>query len=298
MPPRKRSAPSSGADDEAVPKRRSLRQAASKGRQQPDEPAREEPTPPKKTTVRVEEKKQPKKPKAAPKSRTTTKVDAPKTKKKSQEEDAPKKEAQNSPRAASEDSDVDSIPAINPEAPRHDGQWYWLLKAEPETRIVNGIDVKFSIDDLRDKDEPEGWDGIRNYAARNNMRNMNVGDLAFFYASNCKEPGIMGTMEIVKEFSEDKSARQPGAPYYDPKSTKEKPIWDLVHVEFRKKFAVPIHLKELRELGKPGGPLEAMQLIKQSRLSVTKVSADEWNTLCELADKKASEAGLEHQGPK
>lgn len=142
-----------------MPKRRSLRQAASKGRQQPDEPAREEPTPPKKTTVRVEEKKQPKKPKAAPKSRTTTKVDAPKTKKKSQEEDAPKKEAQNSPRAASEDSDVDSIPAINPEAPRHDGQWYWLLKAEPETRIVNGIDVKFSIDDLRDKDEPEGWDG-------------------------------------------------------------------------------------------------------------------------------------------
>lgn len=71
-----------------------------------------------------------------------------------------------------------------------------------------------------------------------------------------------------------------------------------MHVEFRKKFAVPIHLKELRELGKPGGPLEAMQLIKQSRLSVTKVSADEWNTLCELADKKASEAGLEHQGPK
>ncbi|RSL52730.1 hypothetical protein CEP53_007997 [Fusarium sp. AF-6] len=298
MPPRKRSAPSSGANDETVPKRRSLRQAASKDRQQPDEPVREEPAPPKKKTAKVEEKKQPKKPKAAPKSRTASKSDAPDPKKETQEEDAPKTKAKNGARAASEESDVDSIPATNPEAPRHDGQWYWLMKAEPETRIVNGIDVKFSIDDLRDKDEPEGWDGIRNYAARNNMRNMNVGDLAFFYASNCKEPGIMGVMEIVKEFSEDKSARTPGAPYYDPKSTKEKPIWDLVHVEFRKKFAVPIHLKELRELGKPGGPLEAMQLIKQSRLSVTKVSADEWNMLCELADEKAAEAGLEHEGPK
>jgi predicted RNA-binding protein with PUA-like domain len=142
------------------------------------------------------------------------------------------------------------------------------------------------------------------------MRNMNAGDLAFFYASNCKEPGIVGIMEIVKEFSEDSkspstsphvphlttpgSARRPGAPYYDPKSTKEKPIWDLVHVEFRKKFAVPIGLKELRELGKPGGPLEMMQLLKQSRLSVSKVSGEEWRFLCELADKKAKDAGLKH----
>ncbi|RTE83609.1 hypothetical protein BHE90_001791 [Fusarium euwallaceae] len=171
MPPRKRSAPSSGADDEAVPKRRSLRQAASKGRQQPDEPVREKPALPK-TTVKVEEKKQPKKPKAAPKSRTTAKPKAPTPKKKSLEEDAPKTKAQSSARATSEESDVDSVPATNPEAPRHDGQWYWLMKAEPETRIVNGIDVKFSIDDLRDKDEPEGWDGIRNYAGLSGSRQL------------------------------------------------------------------------------------------------------------------------------
>jgi predicted RNA-binding protein with PUA-like domain len=94
------------------------------------------------------------------------------------------------------------------------------------------------------------------------------------------------------------SARRPGAPYYDPKSTKEKPIWDLVHVEFRKKFAVPIGLKELRELGKAGGPLEMMQLLKQSRLSVSKVSSDEWEFLCKLADEKASDAGLEHEESK
>ena len=68
----------------------------------------------------------------------------------------------------------------------------------------------------------------------------------------------------------------------------------MVHVEFRKKFAVPIGLKELKELGKSGGPLETMQLLKQSRLSVSKVSGDEFTYLCELADKKAKEAGLEH----
>lgn len=142
------------------------------------------------------------------------------------------------------------------------------------------------------------------------MRQMNAGDLAFFHASNCKEPGIVGIMEIVKEYSEDRTsshphshphpltipgtARDKSAPYYDPKSSKEKPIWDLVHVEFRKKFAVPIGLKELKELGKSGGPLETMQLLKQSRLSVSKVSGEEFAYLCELADKKAKEAGLEH----
>lgn len=91
------------------------------------------------------------------------------------------------------------------------------------------------------------------------------------------------------------TARQPGTPYYDPSSTKDKPKWDLVHVEFRKKFAVKIGLKELRELGKPGGPLENMQMLKQSRLSVSKVSGPEFKALCELADKKAKDAGLEHE---
>ncbi|KAK3186460.1 hypothetical protein K4F52_004761 [Lecanicillium sp. MT-2017a] len=197
-------------------------------------------------------------------------------------------------RAGSEDPDVDDIPTVNPEAPRHDGEWYWLLKAEPETRLENGVDVKFSIDDLRAKTKPEGWDGIRAYPARNNMRNMNAGDKAFFYHSNCKEPAIVGVMEIVKEFSEDKSARRPG-PYYDPSSTKEKPKWSLVHVEFRKKFAVPIPLKELRELGQPGGPLQDMQMLKLGRLSVSRVSGSEWKALCEIADQKAEDAGLKHE---
>ncbi|RGP71269.1 thymocyte nuclear 1 [Fusarium longipes] len=289
MPSRKRSAPD--AAEEAAPKRRSLRQAASKNQPEP-EAAPVKKTNPTKKPAKTVAKEQEGEPKPSPKKNVADKKEAAKSKK------PPKKQAsvtQSGSRASSEDPDIDSIPTINPDAPKHDGQWYWLMKAEPESRIENGVDVKFSIDDLKAKTEPEGWDGIRAYAARNNMRNMNAGDLAFFYASNCKEPGIVGIMEIVKEFSEDRSARKPGAPYYDPKSTKEKPIWDLVHVEFRKKFAVPIGLKELKELGKAGGPLEAMQLLKQSRLSVSKVSGDEFRFLCELADKKAKDAGLKHE---
>lgn len=149
------------------------------------------------------------------------------------------------PRATSEDPEIDFIPTVNSEAPRHDGEWYWLMKAEPESRFENGIDVRFSIDDLRAKEKPEGWDGesimcmelyslvshcflppqasehmlvrflwevgaslvILIQTARNHMRNMNAGDKAFFYHSNCKEPAIAGIMEIVKEFSEDSKPR-------------------------------------------------------------------------------------------
>ncbi|KAK4157787.1 hypothetical protein C8A00DRAFT_39928 [Chaetomidium leptoderma] len=164
---------------------------------------------------------------------------------------------------------------------------YWLLKAEPESRFENGVDVKFSIDDLAARAEPEPWDGIRAYAARNNLRAMKKGELAFFYHSNCKEPGIAGTMEIVQEHSPDLSAHDPKAPYYDPKSKPSDPRWSVVHVKFRSKFAVPIGLKELREMGGPGKPLENMQMLKQSRLSVSKVNATEWEYLVGVAEQKA-----------
>ncbi|KAH7182405.1 thymocyte nuclear protein 1 [Fusarium flagelliforme] len=294
MPPRKRSAPESSED--VTPKRRSLRNA-SKSQPEPEPAPITKKSPPKKTAVKKEDKPKPS-PKQAKPAQKETKLEPRKTKPEPKEDAKPKKTAkkeksdtQSSSRSLSPSPDV---PTTNPNAERHDGKWYWLMKAEPETRIENGVDVKFSIDDLKAKTEPEGWDGIRAYAARNNMRQMNAGDLAFFYASNCKEPGIVGIMEIVKEYSEDRTARDKSAPYYDPKSSKEKPTWDLVHVEFRKKFAVPIGLKELKELGKAGGPLETMQLLKQSRLSVSKVSGEEFAYLCELADKKAEEAGLEH----
>ncbi|KAI8627162.1 PUA-like domain-containing protein [Xylariaceae sp. FL1651] len=169
-------------------------------------------------------------------------------------------------------------------------RWYWLMKAEPESRFENGVDVKFSIDDLASRKEPEPWDGIRAYAARNNLRSMKKGELAFFYQSNCKEPGIVGTMEIVQEHSPDLSAHDPKAPYYDPSSKPQDPKWSVVHVKFRSKFAQAIGLKELREMGKPGQPLENMQMLKQSRLSVSRVSPSEWDHLMGVVQRQGGEA--------
>ncbi|OQU95711.1 EVE domain-containing protein isoform 2 [Cladophialophora immunda] len=169
----------------------------------------------------------------------------------------------------------------------HDIQ-YWLMKAEPESRIEKGHDVKFSIDDLAAKTEPEGWDGVRNPVARNNMRAMRKGDLAFFYHSNCAIPGIAGVMRIVGEHTIDESAFDPGHPYFDPKSDRAKPKWELVHVEFVKKFENLITLKELKSFAKPGGALENMQTFKQSRLSVSAVSAEEWRFILDLAGESVS----------
>lgn len=148
---------------------------------------------------------------------------------------------------------------------------------------------------------------------------MKKGDLAFFYHSNCKEPGIVGTMEIVQEHSPDRkgylisffplscsfyfssllglprvqradtiivSAHDSKAPYYDASSKPSEPKWSVVHVEFRSKFAQQIGLKELREMGKPGQPLENMQMLKQSRLSVSRVGPTEFEYLIEVAEAR------------
>ncbi|RMD40470.1 hypothetical protein DV735_g4678, partial [Chaetothyriales sp. CBS 134920] len=169
-----------------------------------------------------------------------------------------------------------AVGTVNGDAKTEKSIQYWLMKAEPETRLEKGVDVKFSIDDLRAKTEPEGWDGIRNPVARNNMRAMRKGDLAFFYHSNCKTPGIVGIMRIVEEHQVDESAFDPAHPYYDPKSTRDKPKWELVKVEFVKKFDTIVDLKQLKSFAGPGGPLENMQTLKQSRLSVSSVQAKEW----------------------
>jgi predicted RNA-binding protein with PUA-like domain len=153
------------------------------------------------------------------------------------------------------------------------------------------------------------YTGIRNYVARNNLRAMKKGELAFFYHSNCKEPGIVGTMEIVQEHTPDcevvpcaaseclantanlVSAHDPKAPYYDASSKPQEPKWSVVHVEFRSKFAEPIGLKELREMGsKSGSPLESMQMLKQSRLSVSRVTGAEWEYLMEVVAERGGES--------
>ncbi|RAO71465.1 uncharacterized protein BHQ10_007477 [Talaromyces amestolkiae] len=170
-----------------------------------------------------------------------------------------------------------------------DSKSYWLMKAEPESRIVKGVDVKFSIDDLQAATEPEPWDGVRNPVARNNMRAMKQGDYAFFYHSSCKVPGIVGQMEIVKEHSVDESAFDPAHPYYDEKSSRENPKWECVHVEFRRKFEHPVTLETLKSYALSGQALENMQTLRQSRVSVSRVSPQEWNFIMGLIDKQEAD---------
>ncbi|KAF2102370.1 DUF55-domain-containing protein, partial [Rhizodiscina lignyota] len=158
---------------------------------------------------------------------------------------------------------------------------FWLMKAEPESRMEKGKDVKFSIDDLQACMEPEPWTGVRNVVARNNMMAMKVGDLAFFYHSNTKTPGIAGIMEIVGEATVDETAFDENDPYYDTKyQNRELPKWFHVHVEFRQKMPKYLGLPELKE--HKDGKLSQMQLFKQSRLSVSKVSKEEWDFIMEL----------------
>jgi predicted RNA-binding protein with PUA-like domain len=120
------------------------------------------------------------------------------------------------------------------------------------------------------------------------MRAMRVNDLAFFYHSNCKIPGIAGVMRIVEEHQIDESAFDPDHPYYDAKSVRDNPKWELVKVEFVKKFAELVTLKDLKKFAAEGGALEQLQMLKQGRLSVSSVQPKEWRFILELADEPVS----------
>ena len=133
---------------------------------------------------------------------------------------------------------------------------------------------------------------------------MTKGDLAFFYHSNCKVPGIVGIMEIVQEHTVDgkcwpydahfksqqllthkvESAFDLEHPYYDEKSNRESPKWHVVHVAFRQKFPEIIKLKDMQKFSKERGQLEEMQTLKRKRLSVSKVSKKEWDFIMSLVD--------------
>lgn len=153
---------------------------------------------------------------------------------------------------------------------------YWLLKSEPDV---------FGIKDLQARPrQTEPWDGVRNYQARNILRDgMQVGDQAFFYHSSCAVPGIVGIVEIVRAGYPDDTARNPESKYYDPKSTPEKPIWYRVDVKFVRELARPITLQELKE--QPG--LRSMRLLQRgNRLSVMPVTAQEWKQILSLENRR------------
>ncbi len=149
---------------------------------------------------------------------------------------------------------------------------YWLMKSEPDT---------FSIDDLKKRPEQtEPWDGVRNYQARNYMRDeMKLGDLVFMYHSNCKVPGIVGIMEIAKERYPDFSAFDPDDKHFDPKSHPNKPVWMMVDVKFVRKLKRTITLIELKQQPELAG----LALVRRgNRLSVMPVSEDEWEFILSL----------------
>ncbi|XP_007450459.1 PREDICTED: thymocyte nuclear protein 1 isoform X3 [Lipotes vexillifer] len=104
----------------------------------------------------------------------------------------------------------------------------WLMKSEPESRLEKGVDVKFSIEDLRAQPKQTAcWDGVRNYQARNFLRAMKLQEEAFFYHSNCREPGIAGLMKIVKEAYPDHTQFEKNNPHYDPSSKEDNPKWSM-----------------------------------------------------------------------
>jgi predicted RNA-binding protein with PUA-like domain len=147
---------------------------------------------------------------------------------------------------------------------------YWLMKSEPDT---------FSIDDLKRK-KREAWDGVRNYQARNFMRDdMRVGDSVFFYHSNCAEPGIAGLAEVASDAYPDPSQFDPKSKYFDAGSSRDNPRWMLVDVKFVKKLKRVITLDELKNHPK----LADMALLRKgNRLSVMPVDAAEWKYIVGL----------------
>ncbi|WP_392480410.1 EVE domain-containing protein [Nostoc sp. C110] len=135
---------------------------------------------------------------------------------------------------------------------------YWLMKSEPEA---------YSIADLQQQSQTI-WDGVRNYQARNFLRQMEEGDLAFFYHSNANPPGIAGLMRVVKKDIADPTQFEQESKYYDPKSTFESPRWQTVVVEFVETFSNPILLSILKEKFSD----EDLMLVRQgNRLSVMPV---------------------------
>ncbi|WP_372931389.1 EVE domain-containing protein [Shewanella putrefaciens] len=149
---------------------------------------------------------------------------------------------------------------------------YWLMKSEPD---------EFSIDDLKAcPNQTEAWYGIRNYQARNFMRDgMQIGDKVFFYHSSCKVPGIVGIAEVVTHAYPDSTAFDPESTYFDPKSDPSKPRWLSIDIRFVEKFDHIIPISLIKNMPQ----LTDMYLVsKGSRLSIQPVTAEQWQAVLML----------------
>jgi predicted RNA-binding protein with PUA-like domain len=157
---------------------------------------------------------------------------------------------------------------------------YWLMKTEPTT---------FSFDDLwRAPKRTTSWDGVRNFKARNYMRDdMHPGDGVFVYHSSTEVPAVIGIADVVKGGHPDPTAFDRTDPHYDPKSNREAPTWMMVDIRATERFAHPVPLAELRETK----GLAGMSLLKKgNRLSVQPVTAAEWEIICRLGRGGATRA--------
>lgn len=164
---------------------------------------------------------------------------------------------------------------------------YWLVKSEPEA---------FSIDDLaRAPRQTTCWDGVRNYQARNYMRDqMQVDDRVLFYHSSTSPPAVVGTARVVRAAYPDHTAWEPRSDHFDPKASPENPIWMMVDIQLETVFARGVPIDELR--AQPA--LEGMELLRRgSRLSVQPVTAAEFRTIVALAAAPASSPEVPPQAP-
>ena len=152
-----------------------------------------------------------------------------------------------------------------------DRQRYWLLKSEP---------TAYSIDDL-ERDRKTAWSGVRNYQARNFMTEMmQTGDTVLFYHSNSEDAGIYGMAEVVSKSYPDPTQYEPESPYFDARAAKDKPIWHMVDIAFRRKLAEPVLLAALRAHPE----LTSMTILSRgSRLSITRVTEAEFRAIHALA---------------
>lgn len=149
---------------------------------------------------------------------------------------------------------------------------YWLMKSEPGELSIDGLAK------LPKKTSP--WTGVRNYTARNFMRDaMAVGDLAFFYHSSCAEPGIAGIVRVASKAHPDETQFDPASGYFDPKATRENPRWMCVDVAFVEKTRL-VPIVELRAAKALAGMLT---LQRGNRLSITPVTPAEWRAAVKLA---------------
>lgn len=149
---------------------------------------------------------------------------------------------------------------------------YWLMKSEPDV---------FSFDDLKNSENSTTfWDGVRNYQARNFMRDqMKKGDWVLYYHSNCEEPGVVGIAEVAKEGYPDHSAFDPKSKYFDEKSTKEEPRWYMVDIKWKKAFKRTVTLNEM----KATPALQDMKVVQRGmRLSVQPVEEQHFDLVVKM----------------